>query len=183
MRTAYLRYLKRHPLAANVPLQAVIEHALTLAQNIMNLTAAEFPRPDDPRTVAQQMGIKVELVATRPSFLDDNLPARQYAFVAESAFDEKNIRVNIFVLEKMATALQAKSPAQSLDIAMLEQIALAHELFHFLLERYLSKFPSQSREGRVAALTEEIAAHEFARASLRLENFADILDLLTAHNL
>jgi hypothetical protein len=171
--SAYLRYLEQHPLARNLNREEIVERASALAEKIFCLTATEFSSPHEPRMVARQLGITVERVAAPRSSRDDSIPPR--AFVAESRFREKKIRIHVRALDQLRIASQAKRPAHSWDATTLEELALAHEIFHFLLERYKEQFGPQAQSGRAGALTEEIAAHEFARLSLRLDSVSPLL--------
>jgi hypothetical protein len=172
-RSAYLRYLERHPLARNLNCEEIVERALALAEEIFSLTATEFCTPHEPNVIAQQLGITVERVAAPRSSHDDSTTAR--AFVAESRFREKKIRIYVRALDQLCSASQANRPAHSSHMTTLENSALAHELFHFLLERYRERCPRQAHCGRALALTEEVAAHEFARLSLRLDSVSPLL--------
>jgi hypothetical protein len=60
----------------------------------------------------------------------------------------------------------------------LEQIAIAHEILHFLFERYKTRLNFNGLNKRTAHLAEEIAALEFSRLACKVHSFAHLLEAL-----
>lgn len=200
---AYMSYFVKHPLASPDLIgtgQDIVDQALIMAREVLALTCAEFSGlveaariGDRPAWLADRLGVKIEpvcrrgrQVATRTVSQGENIPAAPYLFIAESIFGEKTIRINMPALEELSAELEREGLVDLMPttfprgiVSDLEKVAVSHELFHFLFERYESRLVFRAKRGRAAALAEEISACEFSRLLLGLDHLSEILCALT----
>jgi hypothetical protein len=176
---AYTSYLMKHPLSGNLNLEDIIDKALIMANDVFAFTCTEFCGVLEPSRIADRLGITIEHVTKHMSTQGENIPTAPYLFLAESIFGAKTIRVNVTALEELSADLRREGSAELLSAILLEKVALSHELFHLLFERYKGHLSLQIKPGRGATLAEEISAYEFSRLLLGLDHLPEILGALT----
>lgn len=118
-----------------------------------------------PTDYSQLLGVPVKFIEEKDAF--------SYNFIGKYYEKDKQIVVNLYVVNQIADYIRAKQVDNLLDTEIISQVVVAHELFHYMQELYPDTFIEQKLyESKILGLfkiktklvvLEEIGAVSFSK--------------------